>query len=139
MKKFIKAITVFYTPKTYPNLIVYMLQTTDYQPRAYLKWYWRTQNFNKVMVRRTLKKTKAAKGLLLGLYTGIIIQLLIGLLLIYLWHWHNIAGGLIFGIAIIVAYPIIWAHLITLPLIAGRILIVRPRQKAKIIASGKVF
>lgn len=139
MKKFIKAITVFYTPKTYPNLIVYMLQTTDYQPRAYLKWYWRTQNFNKVMVRRTLKKTKAAKGLLLGLYTGIIIQLLIGLLLIYLWHWHNIAGGLIFGIAIIVSYPIIWAHLITLPLIAGRILIVGPRQKTKILASGKIF
>jgi len=139
MKKLIKAITVFYTPKTYPNLIVYMLQTTEYQPRAYLKWYWRTQNFNKVMVRRTLNKTKAAKGLLLGLYAGIIIQLLVGFLLIYLWHWHNLAGGLIFGLAVIVSYPIIWAHLITLPLIAGRLLIVRPRQKAKIIASGKIF
>jgi len=62
MKNFIKAITVFYTPKTYPRTIVYMLQTTDYQPAAYLKWFWRTQNFNKVIVRRTLNETKAASS-----------------------------------------------------------------------------
>jgi UDP-N-acetylmuramoyl-tripeptide--D-alanyl-D-alanine ligase len=139
MKSFIKAITVFYTPKTYPKTIVYMLQTTEYQPAAYLRWYWRTQNFNKVMVRRTLNETKAARQLLLGLYVGITIQLLLGILLIYLWHWHNIAGGLIFGIAVIVSYPIVWAHLITVPLISARIIIVRPKEKAKILASGRVF
>jgi UDP-N-acetylmuramoyl-tripeptide--D-alanyl-D-alanine ligase len=139
MKNFIKAITVFYTPKTYPKTIVYMLQTTDYQPAAYLKWFWRTQNFNKVMVRRTLNETKAAGQLLLGLYAGIVIQLLLGILLIYLWHWHNVAGGLIFGIAVIVSYPIVWAHLITLPMIAARVLIVRPSEKTKILASGRIF
>jgi len=139
MKKFIKAITVFYTPKTYPELVIYMLQTTDYQPRPYLKWYWRTQNFNRVMVRRTLHRTSAAKKLLIGLYVGIVIQLLLGLLLIYLWHWHNLAGGLVFGLAVIIAYPIVWAHFITLPLIAARILIVHPKQRAQILASGRIF
>lgn len=139
MKKFIKAITVFYTPKTYPKTIVYMLQTCEYQPAPYLKWYWRTQNFNRVMIRRSLNKTKAAKLLILGLYVGIVIQLLVGVLLIYLWHWHNVAGGLVFGIALIVSYPVIWAHLITVPLITGRLLIVRPKEKKKIVASGRIF
>jgi len=139
MKNFIKAITVFYTPKTYPRTIVYMLQTTDYQPAAYLKWFWRTQNFNKVIVRRTLNETKAAKQLLIGLYIGITLQLLLGLLYIFLWHWHNLAGGLVFGVAVIISYPIIWAHLITVPLVGARILIVHPKEKAKILASGRIF
>ena len=139
MKNFIKAITVFYTPKTYPETIAYMLQTTEYQPAAYLKWFWRTQNFNKVMVRRTLDKTKAAKQLIIVLYIGITLQLLLGVLYIYLWHWHNLAGGLVFGIAVIISYPIVWAHLITLPLIGARILIVRPSEKAKVLVSGRIF
>jgi UDP-N-acetylmuramoyl-tripeptide--D-alanyl-D-alanine ligase len=139
MKNFIKAVLVFYTPKTYPKTLVYMLQNTEYQPAAYLKWFWRTQNFNKVMIRRTLEKTKAAKQLLLGLYVGITIQLILGVLIIYLWHWHNLPGGLVFGIAVIVSYPVTWAHLVTIPLIAGRLLIVEPNQKAKILASENVF
>lgn len=127
-----------YSP-SYSAIIAYMLQSTEYQPWPYLKWFWRTQDFSKVAVRRQLIPTKASRLLRLIMLIGMLIQLLVGLLLIYLWQWHNLTGGLAFGIALILSYPLVWAHLIVIPLWLGRIFIVQPREDHLVAMSENIF
>lgn len=125
--------------RRYPTVLVYMLQNTEYEIGPYLAWYWRTNDFSSVMYRRTLHRTKAARLLVTTLRLGILLEVLAGLVLITLWHFADLGGGLAFGLALIVGYPVVWAHAVVLPLFLGRILIVRPRQWRQIQASRKIF
>jgi UDP-N-acetylmuramoyl-tripeptide--D-alanyl-D-alanine ligase len=123
----------------YASTLVYMLQNTEYRVGPYLKWFWRTQNFGTVMQRRQLELTKAAKALRIVLWLGMVLQILAGLLLIYLWYWHGLPGGWEFGLALIVSYPIVWAHLIIVPLLLGRIFIIIPHERWLIVRSEQIF
>src|SRR5581483_7714822 len=134
----VSAIISPYLPQ-YAATLVYMLQSTEYRARPYLAWYWRTQDFSQVAKRRQLRRTRAAWLLLLAVYAGMILQIAGGLFLIALWHWHGLAGGWAFGLALIISYPVIWAHFIVVPLILGRFLVVMPREKRAIIASERIF
>jgi UDP-N-acetylmuramoyl-tripeptide--D-alanyl-D-alanine ligase len=123
----------------YPTVLVYMLQTTEYQVGPYLEWLHRTKDFSDVTKRRTLDPTKRARLLLLALRVGITLQILAGLLLIYLGLKHHVAGGAAFGAALIIVYPFAWAYLIVLPLLAGRQLSAAPQERRQIAASEKIF
>ena len=127
-----------YSPR-YATVLVYMLQNTGYQVGPYLKWYWRTQNFSRVMYRRELATTKAAKLLRIALFAGMTAQILLGLLLIALWQWHGLVAGELFGLALIISYPLVWAHLIVVPLIMGRELSTRPSERRRIKQSEQLF
>jgi UDP-N-acetylmuramoyl-tripeptide--D-alanyl-D-alanine ligase len=116
-----------------------MLQSVEYQPGPYLSWYWRTQDFSKVVYRRQLDKTRAASLLLDSLNAGILAQIILGIILIILGITHHLAGGVLFGVAVIICYPIVWAHLVCLPLILGRELITKPKQKQQINRSKTIF
>jgi UDP-N-acetylmuramoyl-tripeptide--D-alanyl-D-alanine ligase len=128
----------FYLPG-YATVIIYMLQNTEYQPASYLKWYWRTTNFSEVMKRRTLERTKAARLLLAVLRVGMIMQILAGLTFIYIWVMRDTAGMWQLGLSLLIAYPIVWAHLIVIPLALGRIFIVMPRERMLIRQSKQIF
>src|SRR4051812_6813901 len=95
----------------FPTILVYMLQNTEYRVVPYLKWFWQTTHFERVMYRRTLDRTKAARLLLLALRFGVFLNVLAGLWLIWTWWRADFTGGLAFGVALLVAYPVIWAHL----------------------------
>lgn len=123
----------------YPRILIYMLQNTEYRAGPYLAWYWRTQNFNKVMYRRSLERTKAARLLLLALRLGMLLQIAVGLALIALWYWHGLAGGWEFGLALVLSYPIVWAHLVCLPLVIGRWVVVSPHEHSLVKQSEKIF
>jgi UDP-N-acetylmuramoyl-tripeptide--D-alanyl-D-alanine ligase len=123
----------------YSATLTYMLQSTDYRVWPYLKWFWRTEDFSKVAVRRHLIPTKASKLLQATLLTGMTVQILVGLLMLYFWHWHNFTDGLIIGVALIISYPIVWAHLIAIPLWLGRIFIIQPREDHLIAVSENIF
>ncbi|HSX34869.1 MAG TPA: Mur ligase family protein [Candidatus Saccharimonadales bacterium] len=122
-----------------PTIIVYMLQNTEYYAAPYLKWFWHTSHFEKVMYRRTLHRTKAARLLLLAVRLGLLAQIAVGLGLIFWWWQYGLTGGLAFGLCLLVAYPLVWAHVVVVPLVLGRFFIVRPRQAKAIRASRKVF
>ena len=124
---------------SYPRTLVYMLQNTEYHIGPYLAWYWRTQDFSTVMRRRQLARTMAARMLLLALAIGMLLQAAVGLLVVYWWWRYNLTGGWAFGLALVLSYPIVWAHLVVLPLALGRAFIVRPREMRQIIASEKIF
>ncbi len=123
----------------YPIVLVYMLQNTEYRAGPYLAWYWRTQDFSKVIRRRELARTRAARLLLVALSAGMLLQIAVGLLLFYWWFRYDMPGGWAFGLALVLSYPIVWAHLAVAPLVLGRTLVVRPRELRQIIASEKIF
>ncbi len=134
MKKFFS----FYSPR-YAVSLIYMLQSTEYQIRPYLSWYWRTGDFRHVMYRRQLVRTKAAMLLLAALMFGMCAQIVTGLALIWLWNNHGLQGGWQFGLALIISYPVVWAYLITVPLLLGKIFIVWPRDRKYIRQSKEIF
>lgn len=133
----ISGLASFFMP-SYPVVLVYMLQSTEYQPGPYLAWYGRVKNFSTVRQRRQLDRTKAALALLAMLYVGIGLQLLLAVGLFVAWL-NGLPYGLYLALAIFLVYPILWAHLIVVPLILGRWFIVRPRERKLIIASEVIF
>lgn len=116
----------------YPSALVYMLQSCEYQIGPYLRWYWHTISFTRVANRRTLDHTKAAHLLLMALRIGMCIEIIIGLMCI-------VEQQTLLGVIIILIYPIVWAHVVTLPLIIGRELIVKPRHQRQIDESAQIF
>jgi UDP-N-acetylmuramyl pentapeptide synthase len=134
----LRGILSLFSPQ-YPKVITYMLQNTEYKAGAYIRWYWRTQNFNTVMKRRQLDPTRAARVLLLFLTAGMLLQIVIGVGLVVLGLHDTASGAIQFGLALLVSYPIVWGHLIVLPLVAGNWLLIKPTQARKIRSSRKVF
>jgi UDP-N-acetylmuramoyl-tripeptide--D-alanyl-D-alanine ligase len=123
----------------YPRTVVYMLQSSEYHVWTYLKWYWQTGDFTKVMKRRALNVTRAAQLLLAVLYTGIIVQIAVGLTLLVLFVMGHTHGTLPFGLALIVSAPFLWAQLIVIPLVLGRWLWVKPRSYFLVKESEALF
>lgn len=138
MKSLLRALIAPYAP-AYPATLVYMLQNTEYQVRPYLAWYWRTQDFSRVVTRRELDHTRVATMLQLAITVGMIAQIILGLCFLALWHWHGFVGGWAFGLALIIAYPVVWAHLAIVSLVLGRVLIIQPRERRAVAASEQIF
>lgn len=134
----IGSLVSLYSPN-YPLVLVYMLQTNEYKVGRYLLWYWRTNNFNKIMYRSSLKRTRYARALVFGLRLGMALQLIAAGWFILLWRGGRMAGGLQIAAALIVSYPVIWAHLIAIPLFLGRIFIVGPKQRQQVKKATAVF
>jgi len=134
MKRFVE----LYRPR-YLATLVYMLQSVEYHPGLYLKWFWRTQDFSRVTQRRTLDYTRPARLLLLALCLGAALEVLSGAFLIYLGIWHHLAGGAFFGAALILAYPVVWAHLVVVPLLLGRWFVSLPAEERLIHDMETVF
>lgn len=123
----------------YPRALVYMLQSTEYRAGPYLTWFWQTTDFSRVTYRRELDKTKAARLLLLALRTGMALQIIAGLVLLVLWYWRDLDGGWQFGSALLLSYPLVWAHLVVVPLVLGRLFIIAPKERRQIRASESIF
>lgn len=134
----IRGLLSFYSWRL-PTILTYMLQNTEYQEGPYIAWFWRTTRFDKVMYRRELVPTKAARLLRLALRVGMLCEIAAGVFLLALWRAGSLPSGLAFGLSLIIAYPLVWAHVIVLPLLLGRWLIVKPRQRRAIRASRNVF
>ncbi len=123
----------------YPRVLVYMLQSTEYQAKPYLKWFWRTKNFNTVMRRRQLDLTLPAKMLLIAVWGGIFLQIVIAVTIGIFLSKNNTAYGWLAGLVLIFSYPFVWAHLAAVPLALGRFLIIRPRESRLVKASKQIF
>jgi UDP-N-acetylmuramoyl-tripeptide--D-alanyl-D-alanine ligase len=116
-----------------------MLQSTEYQVKPYLAWYWRTNNFKDVSHRRSLDKTRRARLLVAGLRIGIALQIIAGVIVLIQGIQKDQLSDIYFGIAILLAYPVIWAHLIVIPLLVARFFIVLPKDKRAVKISRRIF
>lgn len=124
---------------SYPTVLVYMLQSVEYREVPYLKWIWRTKDYSTVMRRRTLERTRPARLLLLALWIGILVEVLLGAWLILEGAQDHITGGVPFGIALIIIYPFVWAHLLVVPLALGRWFVSAPAERQQVAASEGFF
>ncbi|MBI2588817.1 hypothetical protein HYW35_01205 [Candidatus Saccharibacteria bacterium] len=134
----IKALTSIYQPR-FARTIVYMLQATEYQLLPYLKWFWRTSDFSRVMHRRQLVMTGPARWLLLAMQTGLLLQYAAGVVFL-IWatdsHSYPLAQ---LALTLIIIAPIVWGHLIIIPLLLGRWIIINPYNLLQIRHSAQSF
>lgn len=134
----INQIISLYRP-SYVRAIVYMLQSTEYQAGPYIRWWWRTKNYNTVAKRRQLNKTRAARLLLLGLGGGMLLTYLAGAFCMVLAATDHFYIGWEVGAIVWLLTPIFWAHAVMALLLLGRYFVIEPRQQAAIAASRKTF
>lgn len=133
----IRSLKAFYfRPAT---IITYMLQSTEYEVVPYLEWYWRIKDFEGVMKRRVLHTTRRASLLRVMLRAGMTTQVILGLILTAVGLRSQYPELVAFGFSLAVSYPVVWAHLVVLPLLLAKWLIVVPRNSRAIIASEKLY
>ncbi len=119
--------------------VIYMLQTSEYQMSPYLRWLWRTNDFARVTYRKNLVMTRPAKLLLAVMQVGLLLQLT-GAIILGVWSLSTSNFGFLpLAVALLVSAPIVWAHLIVLPLLLGRFLIIKPSHKLQVNRSKKRF
>ncbi len=133
----LRSLLAMYRPR-FATTVVYMLQATEYQISSYLKWLWRVQDFSKVTYRKSLVKTHRSKTLLLALKIGMLAQLA-GALVWGIWAVKNKDPAVIFAIDLLFSIPLVWAHLVVVPLLLGGWLIVKPLSWIQISKSAKIF
>lgn len=106
-----------------------MLQATEYDVRAYLKWVHQVDDFRRVMHRRSLDNTSVARAFVLFLRIGIGMQLFLAIaLLVYAWSADSVVATSTSTVLLLSA-PIVWALLVIFPLIIAKHFIISPRQQ----------
>ena len=133
-----RALLSLYYP-SFSSTVVYMLQSCEYRTVPYLKWLWKVRDFSGVQHRKKLDNTAYARMLLLFVRLGIVMEIVIGVLVIILGSIFGLPGAWAFGLAIIVPYPLVWSHLVVVPLELGRIYYIEPKQKKQVNASETIF
>ncbi len=127
----------------FANTIAYMLQATEYNVAAYLRWLFRVEDFQKVMYRRELVMTRAAKMLLLFVTTGMIVQIIISAGWLGSQIGSPASWSLLFATILLLSTPLVWSLLAVLPLLLGRWLVIVPltwfqvRQAARLFAKHR--
>ena len=124
---------------SYPLILTYMLQSSEYDTKSYLSWWWRTYDFRRNMNRRVLDRTKKATLLLflnrLVYGMGIITVLTLGV--VGLSTQNNLLT--LASIILCILLPTIIGHYI-LPIIwLGEVLIQKPREKEIISRAKKII
>lgn len=123
----------------YLKTLVYMAQSTDYNAKEYLRWFWRTSNFARIMYRRTLEMTTIAQRLVRFVLLASVIQVVLGIV-ISVYGFMNIDALQVFvGLATIATYPVVVAHSIVVPLWAGQRYVITPQRKKLLADAEKIF
>ncbi len=133
-----KPLTSLYSYK-FPKVIAYMLQVSEYDLWNYFKWLNRTKDFSQIIKRKQLVYTSKSKLIYGFLVIVFILQILFGLTLIYFGLFQHLSGGIYFGLATLISYPIIWPYLLILGLMIVKLLIINPQIKSNNLLAKKKF
>ncbi len=87
-----------------------LLREQQYHANAFLRAFWTTNDFAKRVKQPLPSPTRTMRKLVLGGSLLATVQVLSGLFLIDMWARGRSAGGLSFGAALIVAWPIVVPH-----------------------------
>ncbi len=130
---------MMYNPIWFSKVVAYMLQNVEYNMRAYIAWLGRVKNFKKVMYRRTLEGTKAAKLFRLFVAGGMTAQYVASAALGLYGYMYELTPLMVLAVLGVLLTPFLWALIVTLPLVAARICIQMPKEKKNIAASKDIF
>lgn len=113
----------------FPRAIAYMLQSTEYDGRAYLRWLVRIRDFNVVAHRRQLDQTTVAKTFVAFVAGGILLQYLVAILVGWWGVTHDTIWLLVCAALAIFATPLTWSLLVIAPMLIAKQFIITPRIK----------
>ncbi|MFO0971343.1 MAG: Mur ligase family protein [Candidatus Saccharimonadales bacterium] len=113
-----------------------MLQQVNYRAPKFIEWLSRNPNLRRVMHRKTLDMTKAARLLLVFSYATVLISLVIALLLIVLSS-NLVLQGL--GVVLLILTPYVGGFLLTAAVYTGHIFIAAPKEKQMMTESERIF
>ncbi|MFY9227955.1 MAG: UDP-N-acetylmuramoyl-tripeptide--D-alanyl-D-alanine ligase [Candidatus Microsaccharimonas sp.] len=114
----------------YLKTLLYMLQNTEYKIGDYLRWYFRTSDFRRVMKRRGLDMTSKVKLLLVVLRLLTLVFIIVVGLFVYNFYLTGYWGWLLAAVLVALSAPKLLAGIIIIPLVIGDILIQKPRERA---------
>jgi UDP-N-acetylmuramyl pentapeptide synthase len=89
--------------------LVAELRRQRYSGWRLLYWFWHTKEF---VVPRKLSDTERSLAVLVGLC--MLGQIAIGIGLLVEWARYGTAGAWAFGLALLLSYPLVWAHVLAL-------------------------
>ena len=114
-----------------PKILVALLQHHNYKVVPYMRVFWHTENFSSFGDDIVYRASTPA-ALLVGVYrVGSLAQIVLAGWLIYQWYVHDQTGWWAFGLAVLIMYPLVWAHVLCLTVWLGRL--TRPKQLGKAI------
>lgn len=114
----------------YPKNLTRVLAKYNGSIGQYLAAYWQTENWSTT----SFNKQAFPKGSLWMtrfMRVGILLQVLVGFILIAEWYWNDLLAGWAFGAALVISYPLVWAHI--LALYAGLKKLLQPKKIGKAI------
>ena len=132
----IEAFASLYKPG-FIRALAYTLETSDYKIRAYLRWFWRTNNFSKV-VPKNATFSKRVQFIQITLYIWAVLEITAAIALAILGRDNTTDGIFQFAVALLVATPLVTAHLVVLFLLIKRLIngLLKPRTAGKSILCG---
>ena len=104
--KQLRPILALYNP-TLAATLVAELARRRYSGWRLLHWFWHTRTFR---TDEWLSETQRPFAVFLGL--GMVAQLAAGIGLLVEWARFGTAGALEFGAALVLSYPLVWAHVV---------------------------
>ncbi|HSX42808.1 MAG TPA: Mur ligase family protein [Candidatus Saccharimonadales bacterium] len=121
---FVRSITGLYSWNMPANLVG-KLRHEKYAVGKTFQWFWHTNTF-----RATPDLNDFDHSLVVVLWLGMLTQIALGITLLVDWARFGTAGALEFGAALLLSYPIVWAHVLFLALTLYRALtyVLRPKQ-----------
>lgn len=113
-----------YSP-LYPFVLIDALEAGGYGGWRFVKWYWQAKSYFLPTSANWGRRSVISLLLLVLLIAGILAQVLLGLTLVYFWARYKVVGGWEFGLALIVSYPIVWALILAVAMVAGDLMNVK--------------
>lgn len=94
---------------------------------AYFRQYWRTTDFSKLQSEpeATAREARRRRGLTIALYMWLLLQIGVGVTFLVLWYARDMLGGWQFGLALLLAMPLVLAYV--LPLFIGVWWLIHPK------------
>lgn len=94
---------------------------------SYLGQYWRTTDFSRLQPEKdvTDREASSRRMLAIALYAWLLLQMLAGIMFLALWYSRDVLGGWQFGLALLLAIPLVLAYV--LPLCIGVWWLVHPK------------
>lgn len=99
----------FYGP-VYADSLVTLLKAKRYNDVAFIVTYWQMNDFSR-LPRKQLDFRLRDRVLSFFISLGMLLQIVVAATLIFVGIKDNIAGWVPFGLAVYIAYPLVWAHI----------------------------
>jgi len=125
--KLIRAFISLYSWR-YPLALTRIWSRSRSHRQSYLAAYWQTNTFA-ISDTDAMELASRQRKLAVVLSVGMVGQICVGLGFIVAGAFHDAVAGWQFGLAIILAYPIIWAHI--LPIVIAAWWLTRPKRLAR--------